>query len=129
MASGLTEVVGLPLALLEATRAATRLLARADDIEEALAGGGRHVTETLDEILAKLAPVREELDGIRVVATSLESELKASRESLAGLAVRIAALEKTAAHLEGSLEHVFDKVPGMSVDDARERGEEVAATS
>ena len=129
MASGLTEVVGLPLALLEATRAATRLLGRADDIEEALAGGGRHVTETLDEILAKLAPVREELDGIRVVATSLESELKASRESLAGLAVRIAALEKTAAHLEGSLEHVFDKVPGMSVEDARERGEDVASTT
>ena len=129
MASGLTEVVGLPLALLDATRAATRLLGRADEIEEALADGGRHVTETLDEILDKLAPVREELDGIRAVATSLEAELKASRESLAGLAVRIAALEKTAAHLEGSLEHVFDKVPGMSVSDARERGEEVASAT
>jgi hypothetical protein len=129
MPSGLTEVIGLPLALLDATRAATRLLGRADEIEEALAGGGRHLTETLDEILDKFAPVREELDGIRGVATSLEAELKASRESLAGLAVRIAELERTAAHLEGSLEHVFDKVPGMSVEDARERGEEVAAAT
>ena len=129
MASGVIEVLGLPLALLDATRAATRLLGRADEIEEAFAAGGRHVTETLDGILDKLAPVREELDGIRAVATSLEAELKASRESLAGLAVRIAALEKTAAHLEGSLEHVFDKVPGMSVEDARERGEEVASTT
>ena len=129
MASGLTEVVGLPLALLDATRAATRLLGRAEEIEDALAGGGRHVTETLEEILDKLAPVHEELDGIRAVATSLEAELKASRESLAGLAVRIAALEQTAAHLEGSLEHVFDKVPGMSVSDARERGEEVASAT
>jgi septal ring factor EnvC (AmiA/AmiB activator) len=129
MASGLTELVGLPLALLAATRAATRLLGRADEIEEALAGGGRHVTKTLDEILDKLAPVREELNGLRTVATSLETELKASREALAGLAVRIAELEKTAARLEGSLEHVFDKVPGMSVEDARERSEEVAAAT
>jgi hypothetical protein len=129
MASGLTEVLGLPLALLDATRVATRLLGRADEIEEALTDGGRHVTETLDEILDKLAPVREELDGIRAVAASLEAELKASRESLAGLAVRIAELEKTAAQLEGSLEHVFDKVPGMSVEDARERGEEVASAT
>jgi hypothetical protein len=129
MASGLTEVLGLPLALLDATRAATRLLGRADEIEEALADGGRHVSETLDEILDKLAPVREELDGIRGVATSLEAELKASREALAGVSVRIAALEQTAAHLEGSLEHVFDKVPGMSVEDARERGAEVASAT
>jgi chromosome segregation ATPase len=129
MTSGLTEVLGLPLALLDATRAATRLLGRADEIEEALAGGGRHVTGTLDEILERLAPVREELNGIRAVATSLEAELKASRETLAGLAARIAQLETTAAHLEGSLEHVFDKVPGMSAEDARERGEEVAAAT
>jgi predicted nuclease with TOPRIM domain len=129
MASVLTEVLGLPLELLDATRAATRLLGRADEIEDALAGGGRHVTETLDEILGRLEPVREELDGLRAVATSLETELKASREALAGLAVRIAELEATAAHLEGSLEHVFDKVPGMSVEDARERGEEVAAAT
>ena len=84
MASGLTEVVGLPLALLDATRAATRLLGRADEIENALASGGRHATETLDEILDELAPVREELNGIRDVAISLEAELKASREAFGG---------------------------------------------
>ncbi len=119
-------ILGLPLAMLGAVRAATDLLGRANEIERSLARGGAHVQQVLDDVLERLKPLEDEIDDLRESAKALTAELEETRAIVSPLSRQVAELHATIARLEGSLEHVIDRVPGLSADEAAERGEEIA---
>jgi chromosome segregation ATPase len=128
----MAAIVDLPLAGPRALRAATGFLDRLPQVEEAIAGAVRQVQRTLDEVLARLSPIESEIESLREQAGRLERQLAATGGQFEETDRRIDELRATAAELtavaarlEGTLEHLVDKVPGLSPVKAARRGRAV----
>jgi chromosome segregation ATPase len=119
-----------------ALRAAADFLDRLPQVEEAVAGAARRAQETLDELLGRLRPIEAELEDLRESSQRLERQLVSTERQFNATERRIAQLDETAAELaavaaklEGSIEHLLDRVPGLSLPKAVKRGREVAASA
>jgi chromosome segregation ATPase len=126
----------LPLAAPRALRAATGFLDRLPEIEGAIAGAASRAQATLDELLDRVRPIEQELEDLRESAQRLERQLAETEGQFNSTERRIAQLDETAselaavaARLEGSLEHLLERVPGLSLPKAVKRGREVAAAA
>ena len=123
------DTIAIPSTAIAAVRGIGDLLGRLPEIETAVADASTHVQETLDEVLERVRPLQVELGRLREEATSLERELQATRTAIDQVDQRIEHLNGLVARLEGGLEHVLERVPGLSAKGAQERGDEVAAAA
>lgn len=121
------QVFELPLAAQGALRAGLDLLNRVPEIERSITRAGQRAGDTFDEILERVRPIELNLEELKSEARDLRSELAAAREDLRGLDERIDYLAALASRIEGSAEHVLDKVPGLSADKANKRANEIAS--
>lgn len=127
------DLVELSLAGPRALRAAVDFLGRLEDIEATIAGAAGRVQETLDELLERVRPIEAELADLRLAAGVLERRLSETERRVeeidrtaAALDRGVAQLVEVAARLEGALEHVLDRVPGLSAQKAVRRGKDLA---
>jgi chromosome segregation ATPase len=116
-----------------ALRAATDLLERLPEIEAAVIGAVDRAQGTLDELLDRVRPIESELQALQVAARTLEGQLAETERQFALTDRKIDELQTLVAQLidmeiriEGAAEHILDKVPGLSVERAGERAEEIA---
>jgi chromosome segregation ATPase len=123
------DAVSIPSTAIAAVRGLGELISRLPEIERAVVKASTHVQETLDEGLERVRPLQGDLRQLREDAASLERELESTRSAIEPLDARIETLTELIAQLEGALDHVLDRVPGLSAQSARERGDEVAAAA
>ncbi len=121
------DLIEMSLAGPRALRAAVGFLGRLDDVEESVAGAAGRVEGTLDEVLARVRPLEAELTEIREAAQVLERRLLATEAKVTELDLTATELTLVAARLEGAVEHLLDKVPGLSSSAAVKRGRAVVA--
>jgi len=119
-----SSLTGLPATTLEILKGVSDLLARLPAIERSVSLASRHAQETLDEILVMLRPIEDELDDLRATADRLETQIGRFGAAVATLDGRADGLTERAARIEGALEHVLDRVPGLSAADASRRADE-----
>jgi chromosome segregation ATPase len=127
------DLTDLSLAAPRALRAASGFLARLPEVEEAVAGAAARAQGTLDELLERVRPIETELTDLRESSRRLERQLVETERQFTATDRRIAELDETAARLvqvaaqlEGTLEHLVERVPGLSAPKARKRGRQVA---
>jgi chromosome segregation ATPase len=130
------DLVGLPMMAPRALRAAADLLERLPEIETAVTDSVARAQGTLDELLDRVRPLESELQELQTSAKTPESQLAATERQLAITDTKVAELEDLmtrlidlAIRVEGAAEHFLDKVPGLSVERAEERAEEIARES
>jgi uncharacterized coiled-coil protein SlyX len=128
------DLIDMSLAGPRALRATADFLGRLPEVEGAVARAGGDVLRLLEEVRGRVAPIEDELTGLRRSAVALEQRLaqierrfSALEESAATLDRTAAELTAVAARLEGSVEHLLDKVPGLSSAGAVKRGAAVVA--
>ena len=127
------DLLDMSLAGPRALRAAVGFLSRLDDVEGSLAEGGKRALGVLDELLERVRPIEAELAELRQAAQVLEGRLALTEKRVGeidatakGLDEKVTELIAVGARLEGALEHVLDRVPGLSASKARSRGKVVA---
>jgi chromosome segregation ATPase len=127
------DLIDMSLAGPRALRAAVDFLGRLDEVEESVAESSAGVQGTLDELLERVRPIEAELAELRNAAGTLERRLGETErrvgeiDATAGrLEVGMGQLIEVAARLEGALEHVLDRVPGLSAQKAVRRGRALA---
>lgn len=83
------------------------------------------IGESVRSIDDRLGPIAYEIKSLDEAAGQLRAELGTSREEIRALNESAKTLNESMARLSGEIEHLLDRVPGLSPKKARERAEKI----